>query len=70
MKQFAGLRVYHATRLPNLEAVAQRGFVAWDVSALVQMATERFADRVEPIDIGGTGLKATVLDDAGRMLAR
>jgi hypothetical protein len=47
-RQFAGLRVYHATRLLNLEAVAQRGFVAWDVAALVQMATERFADHVEP----------------------
>lgn len=47
-QRFAGMRVFHATRLPNIEAVAQRGFVAWDTPALVQLATERYANHVEP----------------------
>jgi len=46
-ERFAGMRVFHATRLSNTEAVAQRGFVPWDVAALVQMAEERCADQVE-----------------------
>lgn len=39
---FAGIRVFHGTRLTSLETVATRGFVAWDEAALVQAARERF----------------------------
>lgn len=39
---FAGIRVFHGTRLTSLLKVATRGFVAWDEQALVQLAREQF----------------------------
>lgn len=39
---FAGIRVFHGTRLTSLQDVATRGFVAWDEQALVHLAREQF----------------------------
>ena len=44
---FAGIRVFHGTRLKSLEDVAARGFVAWDKASLVQAARARFGGVVQ-----------------------
>lgn len=44
---FAGIRVFHGTRLTSLEDVATRGFVAWDEASLKQAARARFGGIVQ-----------------------
>lgn len=44
---FAGIRVFHGTRLTSLEDVATRGFVAWDEASLMQAARARFGGVVQ-----------------------
>ncbi|WP_166207387.1 hypothetical protein [Cognatiluteimonas telluris] len=48
LAQFAGIRVFHGTRLRSLQDISQSGFVAWDAASLVRLARERFGPFADP----------------------